>query len=310
MQHPDPTFQAKLTAIQSRSSTTPETLLFLRTSNTKRPHLSIPTLQTFGATSESTTLEDLTSLPDFCQCLEKIQFPSQIVSILHDRRLQYLLLFRGGEVERRRLDFWLSSALVEGQEDGNLAGLLDICRTFVEVTKEVPACLEGFLRVFLREWDGSAHRESMFDLLLAIVPNDWEGLTTQFGNAVFDKDLDYRAEIVVPLEETFEKGADLGFAVALLRFYVSLFLRWAHAFNRSFLIGSAPSQLYCPPSKDGTDSFHGGFFLEQRWLTQNYTRRCPHSQQMSRSSLHQGPPGIITILTFFCLLGLMGQEIR
>jgi len=47
---------------------------------------------------------------------------------------------------------------------------------------------------------------------------------------------------VTPLAETFERG-DMGFAIALLRFYAQLLLRWAHLFNRSFLVGSAPSPM-------------------------------------------------------------------
>jgi len=99
-----------------------------------------------------------------------------MVSILQDRRLQYLFLFRGGERERRRLEFWLEAALVEAREDGTLGTLLEICRGFVGVTKECPSCLEGFLRAFIREWDG-VHRTQIFDLLLCVVPHDWEGLS-------------------------------------------------------------------------------------------------------------------------------------
>ena len=99
-----------------------------------------------------------------------------MVSILQDRRLQYLFLFRGGERERRRLEFWLEAALVEASEDGTLGTLLEICRGCVGVTKECPSCLEGFLRAFIRKWDG-VYRTQIFDLLVCVVPHDWEGLS-------------------------------------------------------------------------------------------------------------------------------------
>jgi hypothetical protein len=107
--------------------------------------------------------------------LEKIQFPSQMVSILQDRRLQWLFLFKGTELERRRLDYWLSAALVEGVEDQSLRGLLKLCAQFVVFTKECPSCLEGFLRTYLRSWDGEANRESIFDLLVSVVPTNYDG---------------------------------------------------------------------------------------------------------------------------------------
>jgi len=99
-----------------------------------------------------------------------------MVSILQDRRLQYLFLFKAGEIERRRLDYWLSAALIEATEDGTLDGLLKVCVEFVEFTKECPECLEGFLRMFLKSWDGVATRESLFDLLVYIVPTNYDGM--------------------------------------------------------------------------------------------------------------------------------------
>lgn len=99
-----------------------------------------------------------------------------MVSILTDRRLQHLFLFKATEIERRRLDYWLSAALVESMEDKQLSGLLRVCVEFVEFTKECPACLEGFLRIYLKTWDGVANRGSIFSLLLFIVPSDFEGI--------------------------------------------------------------------------------------------------------------------------------------
>jgi centromere protein I len=137
----------------------------------------VPELATFGATTKSVTIEELTSAEEFVGKLERVQFPSQMVSILEDRRLQFLFLFKGGEVERRRLDFWVSSAFVEGMEDGKVGGLLRMCAEFVEVTKECPACVEGFLRMYLKTWDGNANRKSVFDLLLCLVPSDLAGIS-------------------------------------------------------------------------------------------------------------------------------------
>ena len=123
------------------------------------------------------TIEELTSPEDFVTKLDKVQFPSQMVSILEDRRLQFLFLFKGGEIERRRLDFWLSSALVESVEDGRVDGLLRMCVEFVEMTKECPSCVDGFLRMYLKTWNGNANTQSVFQLLLCLIPSDLEGIS-------------------------------------------------------------------------------------------------------------------------------------
>ena len=166
-----------------------------------------------------------------------------MVSILTDRRLQYLFLFKGTEVERRRLDYWLSTALVESIEDGSLASLLKICAEFVEITKECPTCIDGFLRMYLKTWDGAMGRESIFDLLVAILPTDFDGIQLSATT-----DVEYRQEIMAPLQYIFEKG-DVGYAIALLQFYARLFSRWANVFGKCFLVGSTPSPLYRPPRK-------------------------------------------------------------
>ena len=99
-----------------------------------------------------------------------------MVSILHDRRLQQLFLFKGNDIERQRLEYWLSAALVEGLEQGGLNELLKMCARFVRFTKESPGCLEGFLKVYLKQWDGRKNRKSVFELLVAIVPANLDGM--------------------------------------------------------------------------------------------------------------------------------------
>ena len=61
-----------------------------------------------------------------------------------------------------------------------MEGLLKICAEFVEFTKECPECLEGFVRMFLKSWDGVGNRESLFDLLVYIVPTNYDGLKSFF----------------------------------------------------------------------------------------------------------------------------------
>ena len=165
-----------------------------------------------------------------------------MVSMLQDRRLQYLFLFKAGDLEKRRLDYWLSAALVEGLEDKSLGLLLKMCVEFVEFTKECPTCIEGFLKVYLKSWDGKEHRESIFELLVCLIPTDLEGIFISELKLI----LEYLREITAPLKEIFDKG-DMGFFIALLRYYTCLFSRWANIFGKSFLVGSAPSPLYYSP---------------------------------------------------------------
>jgi len=144
-------------------------------------------------------------------------------------------------VERRRLDFWLSAALVESIEDGEkaLGRLLWECGEFVRFSKECPACLEGFLRVYLKSWDGMANRDEIFELLEYVVPGDYDGIYP-FKEAA---DVEYRRDVMQPLEKIFEKK-DIGYVVSLLRFYSRLLLRWANIFADNFHAGSTPSPLY------------------------------------------------------------------
>jgi len=103
-----------------------------------------------------------------------------MVSVLQDRRLQQLFLFKGKDVERQRLEYWLSAALMEGLEQGGLDELLRMCTRFLRFTKESPGCLEGFLRVYLKQWDGQKNRKSVFELLVSIVPANLDGMTPSF----------------------------------------------------------------------------------------------------------------------------------
>jgi hypothetical protein len=175
-----------------------------------------------------------------------------MASILQDRRLQWLFLFKGTESERRRLDYWLSAALVEGVEDKGLRGLLKICAQFVEFTNECPSCLEGFLRNYLRSWDGKTNRPSIFDLLISIVPTNYDGISLIES---VDQE-EYRQDIMLPLQAIFDKG-DKAYAAALLRYYSRLLWRWATVYAKNFLVGSTPSPLYISSTKSNEVSSSG-----------------------------------------------------
>jgi hypothetical protein len=118
-----------------------------------------------------------------------------------------------------------------------LSALLKSCVEFVEFTKESPSCLEGFLRTYLKSWDGNTNRTSILELVVCLVPTDYEGTFPD------DIDIDYRREIMEPLREIFEKG-DEKFVIALIECYSRLLSRWANIFGKSFLVGSTPSPLY------------------------------------------------------------------
>jgi hypothetical protein len=161
-----------------------------------------------------------------------------MASILEDQRLQWLFLFKGTELESRRLNYWLSAALVEGIEDKGLRRLLKICAQFVDFTNQCPSCLEAFLRTYLKTWDGEANRRSIFDLLISIVPTDYNGISLIHGT---DQE-DYQQHIMLPLQAIFDKGGK-AHAIALLRYYSRLLSRWATVYAKNFLVGSTPSPL-------------------------------------------------------------------
>jgi len=91
---------------------------------------------------------------------------------------------------------------------------------------------------------------------------------------------------VTPLAETFERG-DMGFAIALLRFYARLFLRWAYVFNRSFLVGSAPSPLSLPTTS--------------RQLT---PYRLFFGTKVVNTELHKALPALATDVNLLCVKAL------
>ena len=76
------------------------------------------------------------------------------------------------------MDYWLSSALAEGIEDQSIQGILRMCCELVEVTKELPSCLDGFLKEYLKTWDGETNRDAIFKLLVSVVPTDFERTTS------------------------------------------------------------------------------------------------------------------------------------
>lgn len=131
-------------------------------------------------------MEEIENAHDFVKNIEKIELPNQLVAVLADPLLQKLLLLRPSEESQQRIVNWLNAVLqdvMDGDADEDtLFDVLDVVRDFVVSTKvggshtwydmcitdtlqALPPLLLNFFARFLKLWDGSGRRESLFEIL-------------------------------------------------------------------------------------------------------------------------------------------------
>ncbi|RDA93450.1 hypothetical protein CP533_2653 [Ophiocordyceps camponoti-saundersi (nom. inval.)] len=231
--HPDPHWSTRLDEIQesgresAQGRSTGPRHGFRVNKPVNRSHGLIPAVQTIQATEDSVTLEEIDSVEDFVQNLEKIELPNQLVAILADPLLQKLLFLRPGPESQRRVANWLTSVLrdfVEGDVDQEtLWAVLAVLRDFVTLP---PVFLDYFPR-FAESWGGFGCRGIVFDLLSHAPLHDFAELYEH---------------VFQPLEAAVQDDSPAT-QVALLTFYTNLLDSWITVLRSNEVISPNVSQI-------------------------------------------------------------------
>ena len=86
-------------------------------------------------------MEEIESIEDFVQTLEKIEMPNQLVSVIGNPKLQHLLQLKSNETILRRIDNWLTAFFEDQLESGTptasslLLDMLTAIRDYTTFTK-------------------------------------------------------------------------------------------------------------------------------------------------------------------------------
>lgn len=156
--HPDPEWVAHMKVVQeanyamSRNSNL-STFQVVRRGAVKRSRVEviIPEVQTSRVQEDFTSLEELRSVNDLVQRLDRIELPNQMVAALKDPLAQKYLALSGSEAAFRRLESWLDSFFGdqldiahgggEDEEPGALEYVLEAALDFTRYTKVCFRCL-------------------------------------------------------------------------------------------------------------------------------------------------------------------------
>ncbi|KAF2672513.1 Mis6-domain-containing protein [Microthyrium microscopicum] len=204
-------------------NTTANTFKVARNGNGKVKSRAIPEVQSFFATEESVTLEEINSVKDFVEYLDQIELPSQLVAGLRDPLLRKYLMLRPSTDSRRRLDFWLQRYFEEEIELANegftlstsLGEILSGLVSYTETIKELHPTVESFFATYLPKWDGNAYVGPVLELLTYLPPRKFS---------------DIYSTMLSPLEQSILGGATSPFE-ALFDFYGKLVQRWIEAIS-------------------------------------------------------------------------------
>ncbi|KAF2463628.1 Mis6-domain-containing protein [Lindgomyces ingoldianus] len=177
---PDPEWRARILAVQEASARTNESqskqhngFRVLR-KGPKRSKVSvIPEVHTFHANETSVTLEEIDTVTDFVEKLDRIELPGQLISFLTDPLLQKYLMLKQSERASRRINLWLSIYLEEEYEavrrgtgtSEYLGELLAGLHKQTQYTKTLLPITSTFLKAYLMVWDGVKDVDAIFGLL-------------------------------------------------------------------------------------------------------------------------------------------------
>lgn len=147
---PDPEWVAHMRVLQEKARQTMDsgqrTFQVARREGVKRSRIEvvIPVVQTSKVEHGFTSLEELRSVKDFVEKLDKVQLPNQIASALGDPLVQKYLLLVQNKQASRRMESWLASffedeldSISAGDEDnsGYLEYVLELLVGYVRFTK-------------------------------------------------------------------------------------------------------------------------------------------------------------------------------
>ncbi|KAF2736807.1 Mis6-domain-containing protein [Polyplosphaeria fusca] len=177
---PDPEWRARLNAIQEASIRDDQASLgqyngfrVLR-HGAKRSKLSaIPEVHTFQAHETSVTLEEIDSVDDFVEKLDRIEPPAQMISFLSDPLLQKFTELRPSRIATARIDLWLSACLEDEYlavqagrtTSSSLSDTLDGLYKHAQYTKALLPIVYSFMQVYLPVWDAVTDVDALLGLL-------------------------------------------------------------------------------------------------------------------------------------------------
>ncbi|EER29983.1 hypothetical protein D8B26_007257 [Coccidioides posadasii str. Silveira] len=190
--HPDAEWTAHLRNLQEKAASSArgigkQTFQIVRREGVKRSRIEvvIPSVQTSKVHHGFASLEELRSVKDFVQKLDRIQLPNQIASALADPLAQKYLLLVQNKLATRRMESWLASffedeldMLSSGDADtsGHLGYVLDLLVDYVRFTKELPCAVLDLFRSYLSLWNGKDHQTSILALLEYLPIQEYEYL--------------------------------------------------------------------------------------------------------------------------------------
>lgn len=243
--HPDPEWVSHMKVVQEANyamsrETNLSTFQVVRRGAVKRSRVEtiIPEVQTSRVQDDFTSLEELRSVNDLVQRLDRIELPNQMVSALKDPLAQKYLALAGSESASRRIESWLDSFFGdeldriyvggEDEEPGALEYVLEAALEFTRHTKvnlsslkekvcllidfeqKIPTSVDSFLRKYFQYWDGHENRDVVVDLLEYLPLHSYEDLRREYFNylekAIFDDSVTSK--------------------IVLLRYYSSLIRHW------------------------------------------------------------------------------------
>ncbi|MCJ1375473.1 hypothetical protein MMC20_006709 [Loxospora ochrophaea] len=234
--HPDLEWRDRLHAVQdlnvdfSADTRDQSSFKVIRKGVKRSRVMIIPEVHTYHAEESSTTLEEVESVDDLIERLEKIELPSQAIAVLDDPLLQKYLAIRPTKPFLERLQQWLAMFFDEYVQTANdpksntedLWILLEKALSYTRHTKVLLKSVENFLRLYIPTWDGQDHRDLVLDLLA-------------FSSLQSFKE--FRISTLDPLESSVLDNTASSLA-SLLSFYNSLLRHW----TSQLLSRPAPTQ--------------------------------------------------------------------
>ncbi|KAL4992869.1 Mis6-domain-containing protein [Aspergillus falconensis] len=224
--HPDPEWTSHARQIQEMNleraqGTWPTSFQVVHRGLVKRSKVEtvVPDVQTSRVSQNRTSLEELRSVDNFVERLDKIELPNQIISTIADDFAQKYLFLVQPDIGNRRLNDWLQAFLnehleyardfdVEGVE--TLGYVLNLAVDYAQYAKEIPEAFLSFLRSYLPIWNGFDNRQLILELLEYLPIKDYDSL---------------RSEILVPVETALLEDTASSKA-SLLGFYSGLVRQW------------------------------------------------------------------------------------
>ncbi|KAI9831947.1 MAG: hypothetical protein M1826_002675 [Phylliscum demangeonii] len=241
---PDPEWQARLLAIRAGSGPANDEsplrgFKLTRRGGKRGTAGAVPDVLSFRAHEKSVTLEEIDDLEDLIDKFDRLELPSQAVSILGDPLLQKYLVLRPSESSSRRVHNWLVT-FFEDELDSMRAGakvskqllsLLEAILSYARYTKTLPAACETFLERYLLGWDGEECKADILELVSFAAVRSLEGSPTVMllstgelaDRLTFAAEL--RAKFYDPIEAAMLDNTPSS-RLALLEFYTTILRTW------------------------------------------------------------------------------------